>query len=251
MASVTLVDNAIYPTLFMAYVTSVAGWDSGDFGGWARFGSTSLLTICLALLNYRGLAIVGNSTILVCILAISPFLVFIVMGAPKVDPSRWLKMPEVPQNGTELFDDDLMMSAGPLPLLGLGGVVWRPYLNNLFWNLNSFDSVGSFSGETASASTIFPRGMFIGVLAIVLGYLIPLLVAVGATESNQADWVDGYLAVVAGEIGGKWLATWIVFAAGISNLALFEAEMSSDSFLLMGMGKLSYSFLPMNDCTFS
>ena len=39
------------------------------------------------------------------------------------------------------------------------------------------------------------------------------------------------------DIGGQWLGMWTIFAAGISNVALFEAEMSSDAFKIMGMGK--------------
>ena len=66
--------------------------------------------------------------------------------------------------------------------------------------------------------------------------------AVGATDYSQAEWVDGHLGAVAVEIGGKWLGAWTIFAAGISNLALFEAEMSSDAFQLMGMGKFNYPF---------
>ncbi len=38
---------------------------------------------------------------------------------------------------------------------------------------------------------------------------------------------------VAVDIGGKWLGRWTIFAAGISNLALFEAELSADAFQLM------------------
>ena len=39
------------------------------------------------------------------------------------------------------------------------------------------------------------------------------------------------------DIGGQWLGMWTIFAAGISNVALFEAEMSSDAFKIMGMGE--------------
>ncbi|KAL7532549.1 hypothetical protein ACHAXR_004697 [Thalassiosira sp. AJA248-18] len=233
-------DNAIYPTLFIEYVSSVAGWDNEEFGGWTRFGSIAALTICLAGLNYTGLEIVGSASLIVCIIAMSPFLILAIVGLPKVDPSRWFQMPELPDDGTELFDDDFQTSAGPLPLLGLGGILWRPYLNNLFWNLNSFDNAGSFAGETTSASTTYPRGIFIAVVMCVLAYILPLLVAVGATDYSQAEWVDGHLGKVAVDIGGPWLGAWIIFAAGISNLALFEAEMSSDSFQLMGMAERGY-----------
>ena len=172
----------------------------------------------------------------------SPFLLLTIVGANKVVPSRWLQMPEQPEDGVELFDDDFQTSAGPLPLLALGGVLWRPYLNNMFWNLNSFDSAASFAGETSSASTTYPRGIFIGLIMCVLSYIVPILVAVGATDYTQSEWVDGHLGAVAVEVGGKWLGMWTIFAAGISNLALFEAEMSSDAFQLMGMAERG--FLP-------
>jgi len=235
-------DNAIYPTLFMDYVSSIAGWDEKDFGGWSRFMSVALLTICLGALNFTGLEIVGKWSIVVCIIAMSPFVILGIVAAPKVDPSRWFQLPEAPteDGGVGLFDDDFQTSPGPLPLMALGGILWRPYLNNLFWNLNSFDSAASFSGETSSASSTYPRGIFIGLVMCILGYMFPLLIAVGATDYDQADWVDGHLGTVAVDIGGKWLGAWTIFAAGISNLALFEAEMSSDAFQLMGMAERGY-----------
>ena len=69
----------------------------------------------------------------------------------------------------------------------------------------------------------------------IFGYLVPLLVSIGVTDSTQAEWDDGFLAQVAQEAVGPWLADWLVFAAGISNLALFQAELSSDSLELYGM----------------
>lgn len=36
------------------------------------------------------------------------------------------------------------------------------------------------------------------------------------------------------------LKGWVVFSAGVSNLALFEAEMSADAWQLMGMAERGY-----------
>ena len=237
-------DNAIYPTLFMEYVASVAGWDKDDFGGMARFVSLTCITILLAMLNYAGLEFVGNTSLVICVIAMSPFVIMTIVGAPQVVPSRWFQLPETETELTDLqsstFDDDYETSPGPLPLLTLGGILWRPFLNNMFWNLNSFDNAGSFAGETSNVKTTYPRGIFIGVVMVALGYLVPLLVAVGATDYSQAEWVDGHLGVVAVDIGGQWLGAWMVFAAGISNIAMFEAEMSSDAFKIMGMAERGY-----------
>ena len=87
-------DNAIYPTLFLEYFTSVAGWDKENFGGWNRFGLIASITICLSLLNYKGLEIVGKASLVVCIIAMSPFVLMTIIGAPQVVPSRWFQMPK-------------------------------------------------------------------------------------------------------------------------------------------------------------
>ena len=43
-------------------------------------------------------------------------------------------------------------------------------------------------------------------------------------------------------MGGSWLSWWVVAAAAISQIGQFEAEMSSDSFQLLGMAERG--FLP-------
>ena len=60
--------------------------------------------------------------------------------------------------------------------------------------------------------------MFISLVMILLVYLIPLLVAIGATDSDQSVWFSGYFSYAAKQIGGGWLGVWIVFAAGVSNV---------------------------------
>jgi len=172
----------------MEYVSSAVGWSKDEFGGLTRFFSIAAITIILAMINYTGLEIVGNASLVICVIAMSPFLIMMIIGAPQVVPSRWFQMPEVEADGSsELFDDSFQTDPGPLPLLTLGGIIWRPYLNNMFWNLNSFDAAASFASETTSVSTTFPRGMFLGLAMVVFGYVVPLLVAVGATDYSQAD----------------------------------------------------------------
>lgn len=57
----------------------------------------------------------------------------------------------------------------------------------------------------------------------------------GAEGGRWSLWVDGYFAEVAEAIAGRWLGVWVVLAAAAANIGLFEAEMSSDAFQLMGM----------------
>ena len=34
------------------------------------------------------------------------------------------------------------------------------------------------------------------------------------------DWVDSFLVTAASQIGGRWLGAWVIFSAGVSNVAL-------------------------------
>lgn len=260
-------DNAIYPALFMDYLVNVwskhsanAATDDGYYDiygkeddGWVRFAILSSLSIALSCLNYTGLEIVGMASIIVCIIAMSPFIIMILLGLPQVEPHRWLELPEYwnttlsydsSSNGNDnvdfIMDDDSAMASGPLPLVGLWGILWRPFLNNTFWNLNSFDAAASFASEVENLHTAYPKGIFVGFILSILAYLLPLLVVTGATNYQQSDWTDGSMGSVAMDIGGAWLGGWIIFAAGISNLALFEAEMSADAYQLMGMADRGY-----------
>jgi amino acid transporter len=77
--------------------------------------------------------------------------------------------------------------------------------------------------------------MLLSIVLTVGSYVFPLMAAIGAADSEQKDWDAGYFTILANEIGGPWLGVWLVFAAAISNVGLFEAEMSSDAYQLMGM----------------
>ena len=144
----------------------------------------------------------------------------------QVVPSRWLDGPTFgkPLNIRQLTD---------------GSVRWRPLLNVLFWNLNYFDSASTIAGEVSNPQSTFPRAMFIAVIIVVLNYILPLAIGIGVTSSiaSWAQWNDGSLSEVAKLLGGRFLHFWVVVAAGVSNVGLFLAEMSSDSYQLAGMAE--------------
>jgi amino acid transporter len=182
----------------------------------------------LAYINFLGLKVVANMSLVICILSMSPFIIMTLIGIFQVDPQRWLVMPENGSAGPSWDGDNY--TPGTSTFLGGGGwtdmaytgIMWRPFLNSLFWNLNSFDSAASFAGDVRDPGRTFPRAMFWSILMAVAANVIPVLICIGATDSKQHDWVDGYLATAASKIGGRWLGAWVVFAAGVSNLAQFQ-----------------------------
>jgi len=245
-------DNALYPTLFLEYVVSylvnleqratMSGSPSPWYSGFThllvhddavRFLLCVIITVLLSMLNFLGLEFVGNVSIFVCILSMSPFFILFILGLPKVDTARWSAMP---QSQSIAMDDDGVLNPGWLILPNFAGVIWRPFINNLYWNLNSFDVGASFAGEVKDPERVFPLAMFLSFVFVVFSYVFTLFVALGATDDSQNDWKAGHLSVVASEVVGPWLGAWTVFAAAIGNIALYEAEMSGDAFQLMGMG---------------
>jgi amino acid transporter len=229
-------DNAIYPVLFLNYLLQVLDSNGDSLNPVARFLLLAGTSIALSYVNWLGLPVVGNLSIAICAVAMSPFVVLTVFGtlSGAVEPSRWLEGPTTNETVIEAIMDD---DGGILPISMAGGILLRPFLNNLFWNLNSFDAGASFAEDIDDPGRVLPKAMGYSIVMVVLGYLLPLLVALGASDSRQEDWVDGYLARACSDIVGPWLGAWTVFASGLSNLALFTAELSADAFQLMGMAE--------------
>ncbi|XP_010278806.1 PREDICTED: probable polyamine transporter At1g31830 [Nelumbo nucifera] len=204
-----VIDNALYPVLFLDYLKSavpVLG------GGWPRILAVLVLTMVLTYMNYRGLTIVGWMAVFLGVFSLLPFVVMGLIAIPKLEPSRWL-------------------------VVNLDKVNWRLYLNTLFWNLNYWDSISTLAGEVDNPKRTLPKALFYAVFLVVLGYFFPLLTGTGAVPLNLDLWSDGYFSDIAKIVGGVWLRSWIQGASALSNMGMFVAEMSSDSFQLLGMAE--------------
>jgi len=247
-------DNAIYPVLFMVYLKQIIQTDIGDQDtqyeddeGFRYVLTLVSIATALTFMNYLGLEIVGNMSLVIAAISLSPFLIMCIFGMFKIKPSRLMVMSS-PDSSTFFFDDDngvdgddgegvWGLKSSIIHIPNVFNVMWRPFLNNIFWNVNSFDSAANLSKEVKNLKECFTRGMLQAIIFCALSYLLPLIVALGAVETKQEDWVDGYIATVAIDIVGKWLGQWMVVAAGISNIGLFIAELSADSYQLMGMAE--------------
>lgn len=204
-----VIDNALYPVLFLDYLKSGV---PAIGGGPPRVVAVLALTIVLTYMNYRGLTIVGWVAVLLGVFSILPFVVMGFISVPKVRPSRWLAV--------DLHD-----------------VNWNLYLNTLFWNLNYWDSISTLAGEVENPKKTLPKSLFYALFLVVLSYLFPLLTGTGAIPLDRDLWTDGYFSDIAKILGGVWLSWWIQAAVAMSNMGMFVAEMSSDSFQLLGMAE--------------
>lgn len=67
-------------------------------------------------------------------------------------------------------------------------------------------------------------------LQVIAMYLFPLLIGVAVTDNVYGDWTLGYYGHVAELVGGPALAAAVTVAAALSQVGMFEAEMSADSY---------------------
>ncbi|WIA35330.1 hypothetical protein OEZ86_003784 [Tetradesmus obliquus] len=206
-------DNSIYPVMF---ADNLRIFVPALNDGWPRMAFLLSVSLLLTYLNYRGLNVVGQTAMTTTLFIITPFVLLCLLAGPHVEPSNWLQV-------------------------DWGSVKWGTYLNILFWNLNYWDSISCLAGEVDSPSRTFPRALLWAVLLVVASYFLPTLAALGVSTAT-ADWQLGYYGKVAQQVGGDWLAWWVVLAAAASQIGQFQAEMSSDSYQLQGMAERG--FLP-------
>ncbi|KAL3514969.1 hypothetical protein ACH5RR_021871 [Cinchona calisaya] len=204
-----VIDNALYPVLFLDYLKSAFPILADGF---PRMVAVLALTIVLTYMNYRGLTIVGWVAILLGLFSLLPFLFMGLVAIPKLETSRWF-------------------------VVDLNNVNWGLYLNTLFWNLNYWDSISTLAGEVENPGRTLPKALFYALILVVLGYFFPLLIGTGAVQLDRELWTDGYFSDIAKILGGVWLRFWIQGASALSNMGMFLAEMSSDSFQLLGMAE--------------
>ncbi|GFP79354.1 probable polyamine transporter at1g31830 [Phtheirospermum japonicum] len=204
-----VIDNALYPVLFLDYLKSGI---PAVGGGLPRVIAVLALTIVLTYMNYRGLTIVGWVAVLLGIFSILPFIVMGFISIPDIKPERWL-------------------------VIDTHNINWNLYLNTLFWNLNYWDSISTLAGEVENPKKTLPKALFYALILVVLGYFFPLLTGTGSIPLDRKSWTDGYFSEVAKILGGVWLRWWVQGAAAMSNMGMFVAEMSSDSFQLLGMAE--------------
>ncbi|KAG4205700.1 hypothetical protein ERO13_A04G118900v2 [Gossypium hirsutum] len=203
-------DNALYPVLFLDYLKHSFPIFNNMI---ARIPALLGIAVSLTYLNYRGLHIVGFSAVSLAVFSLLPFLVMGVISIPRIKPKQWL-------------------------VVDFNKVDWRGYFNSMFWNLNYWDKASTLAGEVENPSKTFPKALLGAVVLVVCSYLIPLLAGTGTLNSPSSEWTDGYFSEVGMLIGGLWLKWWIQAAAAMSNLGLFEAEMSGDAFQLLGMSDM-------------
>jgi hypothetical protein len=77
---------------------------------------------------------------------------------------------------------------------------------NLFWNLNGWDSISTSAGEVINPTVTIPRALWITIPLVVVLLFLPLLAAAGVNKPVPwADWESGQFTVIAQYVCAGWV----------------------------------------------
>jgi amino acid transporter len=201
----SLVDMAIYPVLFNQYLRYFIP-DLDTRFEWM----TSLAVIWGATwINLRGSVRVGRASVIAGSFIMLGFLAMTMASTPHLAHVPW--HPFAPDQAQ-----------------GIGGLAVG--LSIALWNYIGWDNASTVQGEVKDASRSYPRALAVALPFVTIGYLLPLLAALGATD--WTTWTEGgwpQIAAAASGRAGSWIAGWIALGGMISALALFNALLLSYS----------------------
>jgi amino acid transporter len=195
----SLVDMALYPVLFNQYLA----YFFPDLGGAARWLVSLAVIWGATAINLRGAARVGRASIVAGSLVLGAFLALALAALPRAGHAPWVPFTR-PGDGT-------------VERLGVG-------LSTTLWNYIGWDNASTVQGEVVDATRSYPRALAIALPLVVLGYFVPLLPTLAAsdwTRWRQGGWSD--IALMTGGAAGPALAVIVGLAGLASALALFNA----------------------------
>ncbi len=195
-------DMAIYPVIFVLYLGRLEpAWTAGYRGTlWAL----AVVVLC-AIWNLRGARAVGEGSVGMFCLLLSPFVVLTMVGL-------WRGL------------------TGAHPFGALRGPVAGEDLAGAFsvalWNYMGWDNASTVAQEVEEPQRNYPRAMLWATGLVALTYVLPLaavgLAGIPADRFSTGAWTDA-----ARELAGPWLAVCVVVGGTINGFGMFNVLMMS------------------------
>jgi len=206
----SIFDMAIYPTLFVAYLTRMFPWFQQGYRGW-MVGLA--LVIACAILNMAGVKVVSTTSLWLFFALSAPFVAIVVLA--------------------------------PFKLGALANAVTKPTTSTVdilggllicMWNYMGWDNASTIATEVERPQRTYPRAMLAAVVIVALSYVLPVA-AMWMTGLAPTAWETGSWADIAGLLGGPLLRIGVVLGGMISAFGMFNALVMSYSRLPLAMAQ--------------
>jgi amino acid transporter len=206
----SIFDMAIYPTLFVAYLTRMFPWFQQGYRGWmVGLG----VVIACAILNMAGVKVVSTTSLWLFFALSAPFVAIVVLA--------------------------------PFKLGALANAVTKPTTSTVdilggllicMWNYMGWDNASPIATEVERPQRTYPRAMLAAVVIVALSYVLPVA-AMGMTGLAPTAWETGSWADIAGLLAGPLLRIGVVLGGMISAFGMFNALVMSYSRLPLAMAQ--------------
>ena len=218
----SIFDMAIYPTLFVAYLTRMFPWFAEGHRG--VMVGLAVVVICV-LLNIAGVRVVSTTSLWLFFALSAPFALIVVL-AP--------------------FKFGALVHAATTPTTSTVDIIGGLLI--AMWNYMGWDNASTIATEVERPQRTYPRAMLVAVTIVSLSYIVPVA-AMWMTGLPASAWETGSWADIARMVGGPLLRVALVLGGMMSGFGMFNALVMSYSRLPLAMaqdGMLPRVFAKLN-----
>jgi amino acid transporter len=209
--SASIFDMAIYPAIFVTYLGK---FDPALTAGWYGYAWSLAVVLACCLWNLRGAPAVGEGSIGLFILLLSPFVIFTALGV-------WRGITVHPVVHWRQGGSQAALSTAVLVAM---------------WNYMGWDNASTVAQEVENPQRNYPRAMVAAAALAAVTYIVPLLATalsgISVESFSTGDWM-----AAAKSIGGPLLGLAIVAGGAICGIGMFNALMMSYTRLPMAMAE--------------
>jgi amino acid transporter len=206
----SIFDMAIYPTLFVAYLTRMFPWFQENHRG--VLVALGVVIVCAAL-NIMGVKVVSTTSLWLFFALSAPFAAIFLLA--------------------------------PFKIGALANAVTKPTTSNVdilggllicMWNYMGWDNASTIATEVERPQRTYPRAMLVAVAIVCVTYIVPFA-AMWLTGLPASAWETGAWADIAQLMGGPVLRIALVAGGMMSGFGMFNALVMSYSRLPLAMAQ--------------
>ena len=219
--SASIFDMALYPSIFVLYLGKFSPALTAGPRAWAW--SLAIVLVC-SLWNLRGAPAVGDGSLLLSVLLLTPFTLFVALGLLKgltLHPAiQWSNS----GSGSTGFGTGSAFSTAVLVAM---------------WNYMGWDNASTIAQEVENPQRNYPRAMIVAAVLTAVTYILPLaamaFAGLSAASFSTGDWAQAARALGGPGLLGEFLGTAIVVGGCITGVGMFNALQMSYTRLPMAM----------------
>ncbi len=210
----TFLMSGAYGVMLADYVAQVLPVH-GRFLHWTIAFAFLLL---VALLNIRGIRLVGNLTLVLLLLALVPVVVFTYLGFSHARFNAFHPWMPPARPWREVYGVGLALA---------------------LWIYSGYEQLSTVIEEVESPERNFPRGLAIVVPLAMISFFLPVSAGLSAL-GNWQEWQTGYLVTAARLVGGAGMQAAMFAAAAVCTFVLLDSTVLSATRIPFTMAEDGY-----------